>query len=98
VAAELWVASLQLSAPLWVFLIASADDEFPPLIQDGDQDKLHLLCELQTSGEIEVFSFYISPELRHLSSLELKALSSVLVSKCRCLAVSCRKTKDIASV
>jgi hypothetical protein len=56
----MWVASLQLSALLWVFLIASAD-EFPPVIQNCDQDKLHLLCELQTSGEIEV----LVPTFRH---------------------------------
>jgi len=38
----MWVASLQLSALLWFLLfIASADDEFPPVIQNDDQDKLH---------------------------------------------------------
>jgi hypothetical protein len=26
---------------LMVFYIAQADDEFPPVIQNGDQDKLH---------------------------------------------------------
>jgi hypothetical protein len=68
------------------FFIATRDDKFPPVIWNGDKDKLHFQYILQAS-EAMVLVSYISPEWRHRHHLKLKLYLGLLALKERYQAV-----------